>query len=222
MERRRCRRKTEKAPHPRFGFGFSFFPAVCLFHLNRKLKLCILWKSTVQHLSWLNHLKPTEKKCWCCFVAMLVPHMFGNWGEISDLIWNPEDILRHNLILSHHVFLCSVVSRNSYGAETGASSFYVSFFLYWDRFLYVSYAVLELTTNNLMALNSPRYACLPLLVLGLRVFTSTPWLNFFKLWRHDNIVYRTLILADSLGGSVAWVNIFVCLVCFHYCFSKDF
>ena len=63
------------------------------------------------------------------------------------------------------------------------------------------------------------------MVLGLRVWTNTDCQNLLLYQGHDNIVYRTLILAYSLEVcSFIWhfVSLFVCLMYFHYWFSKDF
>jgi hypothetical protein len=57
----------------------------------------------------------------------------------------------------------------------------IFFFFIETGFLYVVQVVLELTTDTLMAPNSQKYAFLSMLVLGLKVYTSTACLKLFNI-----------------------------------------
>ena len=117
------------------------------------------------------------------------------------------------------------MSRNNCSVGTGSASFLVSLFLYWDRVFLCSSGCLGTHHRYLDELK------LTEIFLPLHNGTGTKGLyqhylpDTFLCQGHDNIVCRTLILAYSLEVcSFSWhfISLFVCLMYFHYWFSKDF
>ena len=117
------------------------------------------------------------------------------------------------------------MAKDNCSVGTGSASFLVSLFLYWDRVFLCSSGCLGTHLRYLDGLK------LTEIFLPLHNGTGTkgvyqPCLPEAFLYQgHDNIVYRTLILAYSLEVcSFSWhfVCFFVCLMYFHYWFFKWF